>query len=74
MENLKVGLTFPCFSSASSFLLPLVKNGLKKESKIFSQIFMKVSIEPNFDMENSKIKLTLVKFFIPDFHQNCHTI
>ena len=46
--------SFPhIFWSSSSFLPRFVKNDLKNESKFFSQIFMKISVQPNFDMENS---------------------
>ena len=65
------------FSASSSFLPRLVKNGLKNESKLFSHIFMKISVQSNIDMENSKIKLIFPNFFIYIFifaliSQNCH--
>ena len=50
------------FSFSSSFLPQLVKKCPTKWVKNFStQIFMKIAVWPNFDMENSKIE------FIPDF-------
>ena len=52
------------FSSSYSFLLLLVKNVLKNESIFLPQIFMKIAIRPNFDMENSKIKLIFQNLFI----------
>ena len=37
------------------------------EKKLFSQIFMKSSSEPNFDMENSRINLIFQYFFVSIF-------
>ena len=52
------------FSFRFSFLPRLVKNVLKMAQIFSSQIFMKNVIKPNFDMENSRIKFILPKFFI----------
>ena len=52
------------FSPSSSFMPQLVKDLLKVGKNLFQQIFMKTTIQPNFNMDNSKIKLIFPNFFI----------
>ena len=76
MENSKIKLIFPIFFIFIFIFATITQECLKKIGQkikmsykmgqiLFSQIFMKISLQPNFDVENSNIKLIFAIFFIP---------